>query len=95
MDCATKQRRCASTTAVEAILRAPGDLVASCPSPTCLSVTRLTIDAGLYEGIRWASVQRLSQALRCTCGARGGDLRPWGSEGGEGLGAHRLYLFQV
>jgi len=78
---------------LEDILAGPGRLMARCSSARCGSTGPVTIAAAPYGTLRKASLARLSSALRCTCGARGGALSPWPLGDEPVGGAHRLFLF--
>ena len=75
------------------LLPAPGTLVARCLSPGCGAVTRLRVSSDLHRHIRFASVERLEESLRCTCGARSGALEPWPANLALFPSRERLYLF--
>lgn len=75
------------------ILPAPGTLIARCTSKRCSAVTALEFSAHLYRYVRSASLRRLEEGLRCTCGARQGVLEPWPTNLALLPGKDRLYLF--
>ena len=75
------------------ILPAPGTLVARCISRACGAVTPLPVTPGLHRQIRFSSLARLQDNLRCTCGARSGALEPWPANVAILPCKDRLYLF--
>lgn len=68
-----------------------GTLFAACGSPACGVASE--IEPRLVEDAWRSSVQRLEEAIRCACGARGGTLIV--VDAGERLNARvgRCYLF--
>lgn len=75
------------------ILAAPGVVVARCRSRPCAAVTALDIGPGLYRLLRRASLARLEDQLRCTCGGRRGALAAWPANLSVLPGRQRLFLF--
>jgi hypothetical protein len=70
-----------------------GILFAVCSSPGCGAATE--VEPRLVENAWRSSVPRLEDALRCTCGARGGTLVVAGPGARRPLGASRCFLFHA
>jgi hypothetical protein len=67
--------------------------VARCFSKACGAVTALPVTPELHRHIRFSSLSRLQENLRCTCGARSGALEPWPANVALLPCKDRLYLF--
>lgn len=68
-----------------------GALVATCGSPSCRAATVVAHDFVSKN----ASLSRLEDAIRCTCGFRGGRFHLWPGDTTATPEAHRCYLFCV
>ena len=77
------------------ILPASGVMLARCEAATCGAVTALDIDADLHGYLSRASLSRLEDQLRCTCGGRRGRFETWPAELPAPLSRARLYLFLI
>lgn len=75
------------------LLAAPAMVVARCRTRKCGAVTPLPIGPGLYRLLARASVNRLEEQLRCTCGGRRGALETWPANLVLLPGRDRLFLF--
>jgi len=72
-----------------------GVVVARCRARSCGAVTVLDLSPGLRAVLQKASLARLEDALRCTCGARGGVFAASSAELPADKSGHRLFLFRV
>jgi hypothetical protein len=88
MNCATWQGRPIS---LEEFMSGGGVLAARCGNPNCDAVTPLT-NSNFHEFARMASVVRLEEGVRCSCGWRGGSLTMLAVVPADGL-SNRCYLF--
>lgn len=70
-------------------------LTARCTIPACGAVTVLEMDTGLRRYLEGASLNRLEDQLRCTCGARTGRLAFGSAKPPPPPGRGRMYLFLV
>lgn len=77
------------------ILPAPGVMLARCDAPACRAVTALDIDPPLHSYLKLASLSRLEDQLRCTCGGRRGRLEAWPAGLLAPPSQGRLYLFLI
>lgn len=68
-----------------------GALVATCGSPSCRAATVVARDFVSKD----ASLSRLEDAIRCTCGFRGGRFHLWPGGAAAIPEAHRCYLFCI
>lgn len=68
-------------------------MVARCSIRACAAVTTLDISPDLYAALRHASLDRLEDQLRCTCGARRGALEAWTAQRPIRAERERLFLF--
>lgn len=79
---------------LESFLASGGTLLARCARKGCGAETPLP--AAVADRAARASLHRLEDAVRCTCGGRRGSLRPW--RGPRPVAADtsaRCYLFVV
>jgi hypothetical protein len=68
-----------------------GILAAQCGSPSCGTVTALT-NRAFQSAAGTATISRLEEGVRCTCGWRGGSLAML-AQSPEVLTKDRCYLF--
>jgi hypothetical protein len=78
---------------VRDLLGEPGMVVARCRTRACGAVTPLMVGPGLYRLLARASVSRLEEQLRCTCGGRRGALETWPANLVLLPSRNRLFLF--
>ena len=77
------------------ILPEPGVMLVRCEAPGCGAVTALDIDADLHGYLSRASLNRLEDKLRCTCGGRRGRFETWPADLPAPSSRGRLYLFLI
>jgi hypothetical protein len=70
-----------------------GVLVARCASPNCRTAS--VLDAAVVRAAGRSSISRLEEAIRCTCGARGGRLKLWRGAAPPPVGRDRCFLFRI
>jgi hypothetical protein len=80
---------------IDDVLTEPGVILARCEASACGAVTALNIDPDLHRHLCRASLSRLEDQLRCTCGGRRGRLEAWPTDLPAPSGRARLYLFLV
>jgi hypothetical protein len=88
MDCATWR---GSPISLEEFMAGGGILAAQCGSPRCRTVTPLT-NRAFQSAAGTATISRLEEGVRCTCGWRGGSLTKL-AQLPERAAKDRCYLF--
>jgi len=77
------------------LLGADQVLVARCVAPGCGAAAELDLGSWRLSQLRFVSVARLEDELRCGCGARRGALSARAYWGPRPVQQGRLYLFNI